>query len=122
MTSFAAKQPAERLVLSNTIRAGILGLTKTLSNELAKYGVLVNAVCPGWTRTRRIEELARSKAEKTGRNYEEVINEWASNIPLKRLAQPEEIANLVVFLASEKASYITGAVIQVDGGFIQSLM
>ena len=122
MTSFAAKQPAERLVLSNTIRAGILGLTKTLSNELAEYGVLVNAVCPGWTRTRRIEELARSKAEKTGRNYEEVINEWASNIPLKRLAQPEEIANLVVFLASEKASYITGAVIQVDGGFIQSLM
>ncbi len=121
MTSFAAKQPAERLILSNAIRAGILGLTKTLSNELAEYGVLINAVCPGWTLTRRIEELARSKAEKTGKNYDEVITGWAEEIPMKRLAQPEEIANLVVFLTSEKASYITGAVIQVDGGFIKSL-
>ena len=122
MTSFAAKQPAERLVLSNAIRAGILGLTKTLSNELAEYGILVNAVCPGWTLTRRVEELARSTAEKTGKTYVEVIAEWASTIPLKRLAQPEEIANLVVFLASERASYITGAVIQVDGGLIKSLL
>lgn len=122
MTSVAAKQPVERLVLSNTIRAGILGLTKTLSNELAEYGVLVNAVCPSFTRTRRVEELAKSKAENTGRTYKEVIAEWASEIPLKRLAQPEEIANLVVFLASEKASYITGAVFHVDGGFIKSLL
>jgi len=122
MTSFAAKQPSERLVLSNAVRAGILGLTKTLSNELAEYGILVNAVCPGWTLTRRVEELARSTAEKTGKTYEAVMDEWASSIPLKRLAQPEEIANLVVFLASEKASYITGAVIQVDGGFIKSLL
>ncbi len=122
MTSFAAKQPAERLVLSNAIRAGIMGLTKTLSNELAEYGILVNAVCPGWTLTRRVEELARFTAAKTGKTYEAVIDEWSSNIPLKRLAQPEEIANLVVFLASERASYISGAVIQVDGGFIKSLL
>jgi len=122
MTSFAAKQPAERLVLSNAVRAGVLGLTKTLSNELAEYGILVNAVCPGWTLTRRVEELAKSTAEKTGKTYEKVIGEWASSIPLKRLAQPEEIANLVVFLASERASYITGTVIQVDGGFIKSLL
>jgi len=121
MTSFAAKQPAESLILSNTVRAGILGLTKTLSNELAGYGILVNAVCPGWTRTRRIEQLAKATAEKNGRTYEAVIDEWASKFPLKRLAQPEEIANAVAFLASEKASYITGTVIQVDGGFIQSL-
>ncbi|MEM2111757.1 MAG: SDR family oxidoreductase [Candidatus Bathyarchaeia archaeon] len=122
MTSFAAKQPAERLILSNTIRAGILGLTKTLSNELAEYGILVNAVCPGWTLTRRVEELARVNVEKTGKTYRAVIDDWASKIPLKRLAKPEEIANLVVFLASERASYITGAVIQVDGGLIKSLL
>jgi len=122
MTSFAAKQPAERLVLSNTLRAGILGLTKTLSNELAEHGILVNAVCPGWTLTGRLEQLARSTAETSRKAYQAVIEEWADSVPLKRLAQPEEIANLVVFLASEKASYITGAVVQVDGGFIKSLL
>jgi 3-oxoacyl-[acyl-carrier protein] reductase len=122
MTSFAAKQPAERLVLSNTIRAGVLGLTKTLANELAEYGILVNSVCPGWTFTERVMELARSIAEKTGKTSNNVISEWANSIPLRRLAQPEEIANMVVFLASERASYVTGAVIQVDGGFIKSLI
>lgn len=121
MTSFAAKQPAGRLILSNALRAGIMGLTKTLSNELAEHRILVNAVCPGWTQTRRLEELAKVQAETSGGKYETVIDEWAKNIPLKRLARPEEIANLVVFLSSEKASYITGAVIQVDGGFIKSL-
>lgn len=122
MTSFAAKQPAENLILSNTVRAGILGLTKTLSNELAVDGILVNAICPGWTKTRRIEELAKSIAEKTGKNYEEIIADWARKITLKRLANPEEIANLVVFLASNKATYITGTVLQVDGGYIKSLL
>lgn len=122
MASFTAKQPAERLILSNAVRAAVLGLTKTLSNELAEYGILVNAVCPGWTLTRRVEELAKSTAEKTGKAYDLVIAEWANDIPLKRLAQPEEIASQVVFLASEKASYITGTVIQVDGGYIKSLI
>ena len=122
MASFAAKQPAERLVLSNAVRAGVLGLTKTLANELAEYGILVNAVCPGWTLTERVKELANTVAEKTGKTPKTIISEWAESIPLKRLANPEEIANLVVFLASEKASYITGAVIQVDGGFIKSLL
>ena len=122
MTSFAAKQPAERLVLSNAVRAGVLGLTKTLSNELAEYGILVNAVCPGFTLTDRVKHLAQSKADKTGQDYEVIISEWTKSIPLTRMAQPEEIANLVVFLASEKASYITGAVIQVDGGVTKSLL
>jgi len=121
MTSFAAKQPADRLVLSNALRAGILGLTKTLSNELAQDGILVNAVCPGWTMTRRVEELAKAQAKTSGKLFEEVIKGWESQIPLKRLAQPSEIANLVVFLASERASYITGAVIQVDGGYTKGL-
>jgi len=122
MTSFAAKQPADRLILSNAIRAGILGLSKTLANELAGDGILVNAVCPGWTLTKRVEELARAQAKVSGKSHEDVIRGWENGIPLKRLAQPEEIANLVVFLASERASYITGAVIQVDGGFIKGLL
>jgi 3-oxoacyl-[acyl-carrier protein] reductase len=122
MTSFAAKQPEERLVLSNAIRAGVLGLTKTLSNELAEYGILVNAVCPGWTLTDRVKGLAQSKANKTGQDWLAIISEWTKSIALNRMAQPEEIANLVVFLASEKASYITGAVVQVDGGVIKSLL
>jgi len=121
MTSFAAKQPADRLVLSNALRAGIFGLSKTLANELAQDGILVNAVCPGWTMTKRVEELARVQAKTSGKKVKEVIEGWESQIPLRRLAQPSEIANLVVFLASERASYITGAVIQVDGGYIKGL-
>lgn len=121
MTSFAAKQPEERLVLSNAIRAGIHGLTKTLSNELAGYGVLVNAVCPGWTLTERVEELADNIADTQNITRQSVISSWKGKIPLGRLAKPEEISNLVVFLASESASYITGNVIQVDGGYIKSL-
>jgi len=122
MTSFVAKQPEERFILSNTLRAGIFGLTKTLSNELAKDGILVNAVCPGWTMTKRVEEVAKTQAKTTGKTYEEIIKGWESEIPLKRLAQPKEIADLVVFLASERASYITGAVFQVDGGVIKALI
>jgi 3-oxoacyl-[acyl-carrier protein] reductase len=122
ITSFAAKQPVERLILSNTLRAGILGLTKTLSNELGSEGILVNAVCPGWTRTQRLESLAQISAAQASMTPSDVLKDWARHIPLKRLAQPEEIANLVVFLASECASYITGTVIQVDGGYIQALI
>jgi 3-oxoacyl-[acyl-carrier protein] reductase len=122
MTSIAAKQPIERLILSNAIRAGILGFTKTLSNELAEDNVLINAICPGWTFTKRVKELAISKAEKYNQDYKEIIADWEKNIPLRRLAQPEEIANLVVFLSSEKASYITGTTIQVDGGYVKSII
>jgi len=121
MTSFAAKQPVDRLVLSNALRAGILGLTKTLSNELAQDSILVNAVCPGWTLTKRVEELAKAEAKPSGKAYEDIIKGWESQIPLKRLAQPNEIADVVVFLASERANYITGAVFQVDGGYTKGL-
>ena len=121
MTSFAAKQPADKLVLSNTVRAGVLGLSKSLSNELAPHGILVNAVCPGWTMTKRVEDLAKARAGAEGKTSEEIVKSWESQIPLKRMAQPREIASLVVFLASERASYITGAVIQVDGGAVKGL-
>lgn len=122
MTSIAAKQPLEGLVLSNTIRSGIHGLTKSLSNELGKYNILVNAVCPGFTLTKRVEELASSLSEKIGEKKDFIISKWEESIPIKRLAQPKEIAYLVVFLASRQASYITGNLIQVDGGFIKSIM
>ena len=121
MTSFVVKQPYERLTLSNTLRAGIFGLSKTLSNELASFNIVVNVVCPGWTLTKRVEELAKTSAEAESKTPGEIINSWENQIPLKRLAQPSEIADLVVFLASERASYITGAVIQVDGGVVKGL-
>jgi len=121
MASFVAKQPTEKLVLSNAVRAGVLGLTKTLSNELAPYAVLVNAVCPGWTLTRRVQELARARAKSEAKTVGEIMKGWETQVPLMRLAQPSEIADVVVFLASERASYITGAVIQVDGGVIRGL-
>ena len=116
-----AKQPYDTLTMSNTLRAGILGLTKTLSTELAPYNILVNVVCPGWTLTKRVEELAKARVEAESKLPDEIIKSWENQIPLKRLARPDEIADVVVFLASERASYITGAVIQVDGGVIKSL-
>jgi len=122
MTSIAAKQPVEDLVLSNSLRAGILALSKTLSNELARENILVNSICPGYTLTSRIEELARAQSLKTGAPYEQVVHGWEKDIPLGRMAQPREIADLVVFLASERASYITGAAIQVDGGWIKATL
>ena len=89
--------------------------------EVGHYNILVNAVCPGWTKTKRVEEIVHTMALKTGKKDKDVLEELSKNIPLNRMARPEEIAHLVVFLASEKASYITGAAIQVDGGFIQSI-
>jgi len=122
MTSIAAKQPVENLVLSNSLRAGILALSKTLSNELARDNILVNSICPGYTLTLRTEELARTQSLKTGVTYEQVFHGWEKEIPLSRLAEPHEIADLVVFLASERASYVTGAVIQVDGGWLKAML
>jgi 3-oxoacyl-[acyl-carrier protein] reductase len=122
MTSIAAKQPIDNLILSNTIRSGIHGLTKTLSNELAEFGITVNAVCPGFTLTERVVELAKANALKSGKKYEEIIKQWEEQIPIGRLANTNEIAYMVLFYASDKASYITGNITQVDGGFIKSII
>ncbi|MCX8187072.1 MAG: SDR family oxidoreductase [Nitrososphaeria archaeon] len=121
IASFVAKQPMRKMALSNVLRSGILGLTKTLADELAEYGILVNAVCPGWTLTKRVEDLAKAESERSGKPVENILEEWAAEIPLKRFAKPEEIAYVVAFLASERANYITGTVIQVDGGLIKSI-
>ncbi len=120
ITSVSVKQPLDNLVLSNTIRLGVVGFAKTLANEYAKDNILVNVVCPGPTLTNRMKELINTTVTQTGKSEEEVKKAWTNQIPLGRLGKPEELANLIVFLASEKASYITGTVIQVDGGFVKS--
>ena len=120
ITSVSIKQPLENLVLSNTTRLGVLGFAKTLANEYAKDNILVNVVCPGPTLTDRMKELIKSEMRETGKSEQEILKKWIENIPLGRLGHPNELANLVVFLASQKASYITGTAIQVDGGFVKS--
>ncbi|MHA1241623.1 MAG: SDR family oxidoreductase [Promethearchaeota archaeon] len=120
ITSVSVKQPLNNLVLSNTTRLGVVGFAKTLANEYAKDNILVNVVCPGPTLTNRMKELIKTQMSETGKSEQEVMNFWLENIPLGRFGNPEDLANLVVFLASEKAKYITGTVIQVDGGFVKS--
>ena len=121
ITSMTVKQPVDGLILSNAVRAGVSGLVKSLSNEYGPYNVLVNNVCPGYTATARLVDLSGKLAAKEGVPVEEIENRWAGQAPLRRLGQPEEFANLVVFLASERASYITGVSIQVDGGFVKGI-
>jgi 3-oxoacyl-[acyl-carrier protein] reductase len=122
MTSISVKQPIDGLILSNTVRSGVIGMAKTLSNELAPHNITVNNVCPGYTMTERVRSLARVTAEKEGTTPEAVIRRWESSVPMGRLGSPEEFAALVTFLASERAGYITGASIQIDGGYYKGIM
>jgi 3-oxoacyl-[acyl-carrier protein] reductase len=122
ITSVAVKQPIEGLILSNSVRAAVAGFAKTLSAELAPYNILVNTVCPGYTRTARVEAIASAEAARTGRTVEEIRRKWESQIPLGRMGEPRELAALIAFLVSERASYITGTTIAVDGGFCRSLL
>ncbi len=121
ITSIAVKQPIGGLILSNTSRAGLIGFSKTLSNELAKHNILVNNICPGRIYTDRIKTLAEKRAVQSGIEYEKAIEEMEKDIPLQRIGTPEELAALACFLASEKASYMTGTTIQVDGGLLKGL-
>jgi len=120
ITSISVKQPIDNLLLSNTFRSGLIAFAKSLSNEVAKYNITINNVAPGYTLTSRLYELALSESKKTGKSQEDVLNSMAEKIPMQRLAQPDEIAALVTFLASGKAGYITGTTIQIDGGLIKS--
>ncbi len=122
ITSYAVKQPLDGLILSNSARLAVVGLAKTLSRELGPDNILVNTVCPGPTNTSRMESLMRSRAEAEGRSYEDVEAEESRRIPLGHMGRPEDVAALVVFLASEAARQITGATIQVDGGVIAAAM
>ena len=122
MTSVSVKQPIDGLILSNTIRMGVVGFAKSLSNELAPYNVTVNNVCPGYTLTDRVRNLAKVTAEKEGTTPEEIIKRWEAQIPMGRLGTPEEFAALVAFLASERAGYITGVSVHIDGGYYKGVM
>lgn len=122
ITSIAVKQPVENLLLSNSLRAGLTGFARTLANEVAAEGVTVNNILPGYTRTERLEELAQMMAEKKGISAAEFRGKWEQEIPMGRLGEPREFAALAAFLVSERASYITGTSIQVDGGWIKSLL
>jgi 3-oxoacyl-[acyl-carrier protein] reductase len=122
ITSISAKQPIDGLLLSNTVRAGLTGWAKTVSNEVAAEGVTVNNVAPGYTLTERQDELAEVRGKAAGKSKEEIIDSWAIQTPMRRMARPEEIGAAVAFLASERASYITGVTLQVDGGWVRGLL
>ena len=116
IASLSVKQPIENLVLSNTLRPAIAGLSKTLSKELGPHGILVNTLCPGYTRTDRLEELADSRVKAAGITKDQYYETLGKSVPLGRIAEPEEFASVAAFLCSERASYVTGTALAVDGG------
>ena len=121
ITSSGVIQPIDNLLISNTLRPAITGFMKTLSNEVAEYGVTVNTVMPGRIHTERTLEVNTERAKLLGISYDEAISTSSGEIPVKRYGTPEEFASVLCFLASEKASYITGSNIRVDGGLIRSV-
>ena len=121
ITSVSVKQPIPDLILSNAVRAGVVGLVKSMANEFGKDGITVNNVGPGYTATERLKSLAATRALAAGLKPEDMYEKWSADTPLKRIAQPEEVADAIVFLASERASYITGQTLLVDGGSYRGL-
>ena len=121
LTSITTKQPVTDLVLSNAVRAAVVGLVKSLANEFGKDGILVNNVGPGFTATDRLKELAKARASASGKSEQEIFEGWAADAPLRRLGDPREVAETIVWLASERASYITGQTVLVDGGMYKGL-
>lgn len=121
ITSITTKQPVTDLVLSNAVRTAVVGLVKSLANEFGRDGILVNNVAPGYTGTDRLKELAKSLSARSGQSEASIFAGWAANSPLKRVGQPAEIAGAIVWLASERASFITGQTILVDGGAYKGL-
>jgi 3-oxoacyl-[acyl-carrier protein] reductase len=121
ITSITTKQPVTDLVLSNAVRAAVVGLVKSLANEFGKDGILVNNIGPGFTATDRLKELAKARASASGKTEQEIVAGWAADAPLQRLGDPREVAETIVWLASERASYVTGQTVLVDGGMYKGL-
>lgn len=119
--STSVKQPLPNLGVSNTIRGAVASWSKTLAGELGEFGITVNNVLPGATNTIRLQNIAEAKSEKTGEFIKQIFDEMAAESPMKRIAEPEEIANAIAFLASPEASYINGINVPVDGGRTKSL-
>lgn len=122
VTSIAVKQPVENLILSNSVRAAVTGFARTLANEVAPFGITVNNILPGYTRTERLDELADAISSARSIAPDEVRAQWESQTPMGRIGEPREFAALAAFLASERASFITGTSVQVDGGWVRSLL
>ncbi len=120
ITSVSVKEPIDNLVLSNSIRASVHGMAKTLANQVAQHGITINNVMPGYIHTDRVEQLARHTAENSGQTIEEVLAELGQPTPVGRIGRPRELGALVAFLASEQAAYINGVSIPVDGGRLKS--
>jgi 3-oxoacyl-[acyl-carrier protein] reductase len=121
MTSVTAKEPLAGLTLSNVMRPAVVGLARDLARDLAPDQILVNAVCPGYFSTERLEQLIKDKAEARHVGADKIRDEMALEAPLGRIGKPEEFADLVAYLVSDRASYITGAVIPVDGGWLRGM-
>lgn len=121
ITSITTKQPVPDLVLSNAVRTAVVGLVKSLANEFGKDGILVNNVGPGFTATDRLKELAKARAAATGKSQNEIFESWAADSPMKRIGEPREVAEAILWLASDRASFITGQTILVDGGAYKGL-
>jgi len=122
IVSMSVKQPIDGLILSNSVRAGVIGLAKTMSSEFGKYNITVNNVLPGWTATERVGEVLKGRANREHRSEADIRAETEKLIPLGRMGTPEEFAATVVFLASSRASYITGTSLLVDGGWYKGIM
>lgn len=122
ITSISVKQPVANLMLSNSLRAAVTGMARTLATEVAANGITVNNILPGYTRTERVVGLAEAAATREGISPTEATARWEAEIPMRRLGEPREFAALAAFLCSERASYITGTSVPVDGGWIRSLL
>jgi len=122
ITSVTVKQPVNNLILSNSVRMAVAGLTKSLANELGPQGIRVNSILPGYTRTERVQQLMEKRAQAEGITLEEAYARQAAASPLGRLGEPDEFANVAVFLCSPAAGYVHGAMIPVDGGMIAATL